>query len=116
MIVKDSAPSQSRLLETSSSTVTAAPHDDPPEYIAQSQFCVGKAVTPVPFITPSQLKIHLGLLKAFRELKLKVQENSDVANAFPPLARALDSEARWVWFLELALERYSIHHRPPFQQ
>jgi len=109
MIVKGSSPSQSGLLETTSTTATAVPPDHPPEYISQSQFDVGKAVTLVPFVTPSQLKIHLGLLEAFRELKLKVQENTDIANAFPPLAGALDSEARWVWFLELALERYATH-------
>ncbi|KAF9643717.1 hypothetical protein BDM02DRAFT_3191302 [Thelephora ganbajun] len=106
MIVKGSPPPQSRLLETTSTTETAVPPHDPPEYISQSQFRVGKAVTLVPFVTPSQLKIHLGLLRAFRELKLKVQESPDITNAFPPLAGALDPEARWVWFLELALERH----------
>jgi hypothetical protein len=115
MITKDSSPGQSHFLETTSTAETAVPHD-PPEYISQSQFHVGRAITPVPFVTPSQLKIHLGLLRAFRELKLKVQENPDVANAFPPLAAALDPEARWVWFLELALERYAIHHNSLFHK
>lgn len=109
MIVKGSSH-----LETNSTIDTVVPPDDPPEYISQSQFHVGKAVTLVPFVTPSQLKVHLGLLRAFRELKLKVQENPDVPNVFPPLAGALDPEARWVWFLELALERYVIHHHSPF--
>lgn len=116
MATKGSSPSQSHPHETISTTETAAPPDNPPEYVSQSQFHVGKAVTSVPFVTPSQLKIHLGLLRAFRELKLKVQENPDVDNAFPPLARALDPEARWIWFLELALERYVIHHRSPFNK
>ena len=75
------------------------------ENTSQSQFRVGRAVTTAPFVTPSQLRTHLGLLRAFNELKFKVQENSDTSNAFPPLAKALDPEARWVWFLELALER-----------
>lgn len=97
--------------ETDSTAETAVPPDDPPEYTPQSQFRVGRGVTVAPFVTPSQLKVHLGLLRAFRELKLKVQENPDVANAFPPLAGALDSEARWVWFLELALERYVVRSR-----
>lgn len=116
MILKGSVPSQPRLLEMDSTTETAAPPDNPPEYIAQSQFNVGKAVTTAPFVTPSQLKIHLGLLRAFRELKLKIQENPGAANTLPPLAGALDPEARWVWFLELALERYSFHHDSAFQQ
>jgi hypothetical protein len=107
MIVKDpSLAGESHLLETTSTTETAVPPYDPPEYISQSQFRVGRGVTTAPFVTPSQLKVHLGLLKAFRELRLKVQDNSDVSDAFPPLAGALDPEARWVWFLELALERY----------
>lgn len=105
MILKNSSPGQSHLLETASATETAVPSHDPPEYIPQSQFHVGRSITAAPFVTPTQLRIHLGLLRAFRELKLKVQENSDVANPFPPLAGALNPEARWVWFLELALER-----------
>lgn len=116
MIIKGSSPSQSHL-ETNSATETVrvAP-GDPPEYISQSHFHVGKAITSVPFVTPFQLKVHLGLLRAFRELKLKVQEDSNVANAFPPLAGALDPEARWVWFLELALERFVIYRHFAFQQ
>lgn len=109
MITKSPSAGQSSLLETTSTAETAVPPHNPPEYTPQSQFHVGRAATLVPFVTPSQLKIHLGLLKAFRELKLKVQESSDIANTFPPLAGALDAEARWVWFLELALERYVIH-------
>jgi hypothetical protein len=92
-------------LETASTTETAVPAGDPPEYALQSQFRVGRVITPAPLLTPSQIKVHLGLLRAFRELKLKVQEISDDASALPPLAVTLDSEARWVWFLELALER-----------
>ena len=115
MIVKGPSESAGQShLETTSTTETAVPLHDPPEYISQSQFHVGKAVTLTPFVTPSQLKIHLGLLRAFRELKLKVQESSDIANTFPPLSAVLEAEARWIWFLELALERYAIHHRPPF--
>ena len=111
MIIKDPSPTGQyhQALETASTTDAVVPPYDPPEYISQSQFRVGKSVTTVPFVTPSQLRIHLGLLGAFRELKLKVQENPDIDNAFPPLAGALDPEARWVWFLELALERYAVH-------
>jgi hypothetical protein len=115
MIVKDSSPGQPHLLETASTAETVVPPQDPPEYIAQSQFSVGRAVTTAPFVTPSQIRIHLGLLRAFRDLQLKVQENPDIANTFPPLAGALDREARWVWFLELALERYAIHPLLPFK-
>ena len=92
-------------LEAASTTETAVPAGDPPEYALQSQFRVGRAITPAPLLTPSQIRVHLGLLRAFRELKLKVQESSEIVSAFPPLAGALDPEARWVWFLELALER-----------
>ena len=106
MIVKDSSPGQPDLLATATTTETVVPPYDPPEYTPQSQFRVGKGVTTAPFITTSQLKVHLGLLRAFRDLKLKVQDNSDPSDMFPPLAGALDPEARWVWFLELALERY----------
>ena len=91
---------------------TSVPPDNPLEYIPQSQFNVGKAVTTAPFVTPSQIKTHLGLLRAFRELELKVK---DPTTSFLGRARALDPEARWVWFLELALERYAIHSHSPFK-
>jgi hypothetical protein len=115
MLAKDPSVDQSPVLETTSTTETVIPLHDPPEYIYQSQFHVGKGVTRVPFVTPSQLKIHLELLRAFRELQLRVQADSDVANTFPPLAGALDADARWVWFLELALERCVINRRSPAQ-
>lgn len=104
MIAKHSSPRQPRP-GTASLAETVIPTPDPPECFARSQFRVGKAVTTAPFVIPSQLRTHLGLLRAFDELKVKVQGDSNIVNALPPLAKALDPEARWVWFLELALER-----------
>ena len=95
MIDMDSSPGQSHL-ETILTRETAILPYNYPECISQPQFRVGRGVTTMPFVTPSQLRTHLGLLRTFHELKFKVQEDSDTINAFPPLARALDSEARWI--------------------
>ena len=117
MIVNDSSPGGSHLPETASTTETAdpAPPYDPPEYTPQSQFRVGKATTTAPFVTPSQIRTHLGLLRVFTELELKIKAPPAEDNAFPLLAGKLDSDSRWVWFLELALERYAVHRLSPFK-
>lgn len=82
--------------------------DLPPSYLEKIRFPVGGTVPLEPFATISQLKAHLGLLKAFGELKNRVTDleaNQDVRNELPSLARELEPQRRWIWFLELALER-----------
>jgi len=61
-----------------------------------------------PFVTVSQLKTHLGLLRAFKELKNRVtglEAHRDTREKFPPLAQELEPQERWTRFLELAPER-----------
>ena len=80
----------------------------PPRYLERIRFPVGGKTPKGPFVTISQLKAHLGLLRAFRELKNRVTDletNRDTRDKLPSLARELESQQRWVWFLELALER-----------
>jgi len=81
----------------------------PPYYLEQIRFPVGAMVPTEPFVTIPQLKAHLGLLRAFRELKNRVTDleiNQDVRGKLPSLAQELGQPQRWTWFLELALERY----------
>jgi len=66
-----------------------------------------------PFVTISQLKAHLGLLRAFRKLKNRVTDletNQDVREKLPSLAQELGQPQRWTWFLELALERCALRN------
>lgn len=80
----------------------------PPRYLERIRFPVGGKTPKGPFVTISQLKAHLGLLRAFRELKNRVTDletNRDTRDKLSLLARELEPQQRWVWFLELALER-----------
>jgi len=91
------------------STSTSDNHPAPPPYhLEEVRFPIGGKVPKDSLVTPSQLKTHLGLLGAFRELKTRVTDleaNQDVQNKLPPLARDLGPQERWTWFSELALER-----------
>ena len=80
----------------------------PPRYLERIRFPVGGKSPKGPFVTTSQLKAHFGLLRAFGELKNQVTDleaNRDAHDKLPSLARELEPQQRWVWFLELALER-----------
>ena len=77
----------------------------------QVRLPVGGKIPKESFVTVSQLKTHLGLLRAFRELKDRVidlEANQDVRGRLPPMAQELGPQERWTWFLELALERSSL--------
>jgi hypothetical protein len=47
---------------------------------SRSSVSVRGVATSCPSSLPSQLKVHLGLLRAFRELQLQVQDNPDVVH------------------------------------
>ena len=59
-------------------------------------------------LTPGHIKAHLRLLRAFQALKWRVQNPDsypEVASKIPPRARSLNQKGRWIWFLQLAVER-----------
>ena len=113
-IRKDTAPPRYTVNGAGPSTSTPDAHSAPPPYnLDQVCFPVGGKATKDSFVTASQLKTHLGLLRAFRELKDRVidfEANQGVHNKFPSLAQELGSLERWTWFLELALERWTLHN------
>ena len=91
------------------STSTTSDRSDPPPYhLEQVRIPVGGKVPEVSFVTASQLKTHLGLLRAFKKLKDRVTDvggNQGVRDKLPQIAQELWLQERWTWFLELALER-----------
>ena len=102
---KGTAPPQDTAHEADPSTTT--PDDK------QVRLPIGGKVPKESFVTASQLKTHLGLLRAFRELKDRVidlEANQDVRDKLPPMAQELGPHERWTWFLELALERSSLRN------
>jgi hypothetical protein len=59
-------------------------------------------------LTPEHIKAHLRLLRAFQALKWRVQNPDsypEVASRIPPTAKSLNPNDRWIWFLQLAVER-----------
>jgi len=110
----DIAPPQYTAREAGPSASTSANQYAPPPYcLEEVPIPVGGKVPNQSFVTVAQLKAHLGLLRAFRELKNRVTDlepNQDVRSKLPSLVQELGPEERWTWFLELALERCVLHN------
>jgi len=77
----------------------------PPDYALQSNFKIGKDLTPKPLVSAAQLQLHLDLLRAFKELRTRVETGD---NGFPDVVQSLEPERRWLWFLELAAARFQL--------
>jgi hypothetical protein len=84
------------------STEATGQQAPPPTYALQSHFVIGGHVTPSPLVSAGQLKAHLMLLRAFKDLRTKIEEGGD---DFAKDSAGLVPEKRWIWFLELAVER-----------
>ena len=111
---KDTAPPGYTLREAGPSANTPRDNSAPPPYhLEQVRIPIRGRVPKDSFVTASQLKTHLGLLRAFRELKDRVidlETHQDVRDKLPPMAQQLGPQERWTWFLELALERSSLRN------
>ena len=84
-----------------------SPEREPPSY-EHTAFSIGTRTVSRPLVSSEQLKSHLRLLGMFALMKRKVQDPSldpELLEAIPALAKELSPEERWVWFLELAVER-----------
>lgn len=82
----------------------------PPYHLEKFRLPVGGKVPQNLFVSAPQLKVHLGLLRAFRELRdgvTDLETNPDACDKLPSLAKGLEPQERWTWFLELALERWA---------
>ena len=67
-------------------------------------------------LTSEHIKAHLRLLRAIQALKWRVQDPDsypEVASRIPPRARSLKADDRWVWFLQLAVERCAYPQQHP---
>lgn len=77
---------------------------------ASTTYTIGGKTLPVPLVQIQDLKAHLRLLRAFKELRAVVEAadattGSSKTSQWPELAKALDGPRRWIWFLELAVDR-----------
>ncbi|TCD60359.1 hypothetical protein EIP91_010319 [Steccherinum ochraceum] len=59
-----------------------------------------------PFVSIPQIKAHLALLRAFKELRTTVQETDAKSLNLPPVVSELTKDKRWTWFVGLAVERF----------
>ncbi|KAG1797327.1 uncharacterized protein HD556DRAFT_1356096 [Suillus plorans] len=81
-------------------TTLLQPEPETPQYTLPETFNIGRCSTQH-LVRPDQLKAHLQLLAAFSRLKQRV-----VANESLTAGLESDSEKRWVWFVNLAVERF----------
>ncbi len=75
----------------------ASTSEDPPAYSPPSSFTINGQSLSVPLVTIQQLKSHLCLLRAFKELRTVVEEGKD--ERLPENVRALEAPPRWGWFV-----------------
>lgn len=75
--------------------------DLPPTYEPPTRFTIGGAVTSEPLVSIQQIKGHLALLRQFAELKAQIQAYSTAG-----MNNLEDADAKWAWFVGLAVERY----------
>jgi hypothetical protein len=74
------------------------PEPEPPQYTLPETFSIGRFSTRH-LVRPNQLKAHLQLLAAFNHLKQQVVASESIIAGLE-----LDSEKRWVWFVNLAVD------------
>ena len=78
--------------------------DAPPAYEAPKSFTIGSKTLTQPVVRVGELKAHLSLLRAFKNLRTLVEDGQ--ITQWPEVVRVLDPEQRWAWFVGLAVDRY----------
>lgn len=83
------------------------PTDHPPAYQIPHTYKIGAHIlspeTAVVNIT--ELKAHLALLRAFKDLRTNVEGKSPAELNLPVVVESFDEKKRWSWFVGLAVER-----------
>ncbi|KAI0049887.1 hypothetical protein FA95DRAFT_1488384 [Auriscalpium vulgare] len=69
-------------------------------------FRVGRKELHGPLVEAKHLKLHLGLLGAFVQLRQQLEAGRDAG--LPEPAMRLEAERRWAWFVGLAVERFEL--------
>jgi hypothetical protein len=69
---------------------------------------IGKKAVPAPLVTLQQLRAHLYLLRAIKDLRSTVEKGTD--ERFPEYVKTLQPAQRWIWMIGLATERCAHCH------
>jgi len=80
----------------------------PPQYSDSTAFSIGGKSLTKPLVTVEQVKSHLRLLRAFKRFQEKVEDpysDPGMEDVLPPIGRSVGAKGRWLWFLEMAVER-----------
>ena len=95
-----STPSLKLTLKASAQSPRRA--DPPPAYAPPSAYTVGAQKLTAPLVHVHQLKAHLALLRAFKSLRLRVEDENNSEWPGPKLGSAAQ---RWAYFVGVAVER-----------
>jgi len=103
---------EAELFDSDPSPAYTAAFTSPPSSLYDNQSIISSvpSVSANLNLTPEHIKAHLRLLRAFQALKWRVQNPDsypEVAFRIPLGARSLNANDRWVWFLQLAVERFA---------
>lgn len=85
-------------------TVASSATSDPPR-----PYTNARGITlDTPLVRTDQVKTHLCLLRAFKDLRTLVEgvPATSPQRMWPELARELSPSERWRWFVEIAVDRY----------
>lgn len=108
------SPSSSALGPPPPSSVSASDVSSnalPPSYLDLTAFSIGTKKLKSPLVTIEQIRSHLRLLRAFKLFQDRVEDPysySEVADVVPPIGRSIGVKGRWLWFLEMAVERWFV--------
>ena len=94
-------PSAGPASDGSSSTV-------PLSYLDSAMFSPVTKKVKRPLVTIEDIRTHLRLLRAFKLFQEKVEDpysDPEVADAVPPIGKSIGVKGRWLWFLEMGVER-----------
>lgn len=78
-------------------------------------YIIGGQTLEAPLVTIQQVKAHLCLLRAFKDLRAAVEatptelDKSQLpygTSEWPELVKKLDGPSRWIWFLGIAVDKY----------
>ena len=81
----------------------------PPSYLDSNVFGSVTKRVKRPLVTFERLKTHLRLMRAFRLFRERVEDpysDPALADVVPPVGKAIGAKGRWLWFLEMAVERF----------
>lgn len=80
--------------------------EQPPAYQPPSAYTVGTQTLTSPLVQIQELKAHLCLLRAMKNLRTTVEDGK--ISEWPDMVRMWTPPQRWAWFVGLAVDRYMI--------